>query len=156
MADEQQIPSTSGAAIGEHPDHLDNSRAPAPRRSIVRRYPVGVAVGAGVAGLVMGGILTAAILPALMFGPPIAGPFGAPPPPPAVAVPPWGAPPPPPAWGPPPPGWGPQSPGWGPPPGRAVMPPAPGQLPTPPGATTAPPPGAAQPGGPPPVSGPQR
>lgn len=155
MADEQQIPSTSGAAIGEHPDHLDNSRAPAPRRSIVRRYPVGVAVGAGVAGLVMGGILTAAILPALMFGPPIAGPFGAPPPPPAVAVPPWGAPPPP-AWGPPPPGWGPPSPGWGPPPGRAVMPPAPGQLPTPPGATTAPPPGAAQPGGPPPVSGPQR
>lgn len=142
MADEQQIPSTSGAAIGEHPDHLDNSRAPAPRRSIVRRYPVGVAVGAGVAGLVMGGILTAAILPALMFGPPIAGPFGAPPPPPAVAVPPWGAPPPPPAWG--------------PPPGRAVMPSPPGQLPTPPGATTAPPPGAAQPGGPPPVSGPRR
>ncbi|OMC46785.1 hypothetical protein [Mycobacterium sp. IS-1264] len=97
--------------------------------SVVQRHPVGVAVGAGAAGLIVGAILTALLLP-LAWGPP-PGPFGMPPPPP-----------PPPAWA-IPPGWGPPPPG----PGLAP-PPQPGHasLPEPGGPPSAPAPGTPAPG----------
>lgn len=162
MSDEQRPPTTSAA--GEYPRPSGDPTGSVPRQSIVRRHPIGVAVGTGVCGFIVGGILTTIFLPLLMFGPPPPMPFGMLSPPRPIGVPPWGAPPPPPppGWGPlpggggaMPGGWGATSGGWGlmppPPPGRAFTPPPPGQLPEPPPSGTPQPPVP-----PPPASGQQR
>ncbi|WP_163748226.1 hypothetical protein [Mycobacterium noviomagense] len=142
MADEQRLEGTPDST-GEHPRRVVESRPtapadqtvtlpPAPTPSIVRRHPVGVAVGTGVAGLIAGAILTATLLPVwwmLFAGPPPPAPFDmAPPPPPGWVMPPgaWGAPPPPPG------------PAFAPPPGNWP-------LPRPGAAAPAPPPEAPQP-----------
>ncbi|MCV7442332.1 hypothetical protein H7K33_08855 [Mycobacterium paraense] len=99
-----------------------NSTHPAAPPSVLHRHPVGVAVGSGLAGLVVGAFGAATLIG--LWAPPSLPPGLGLPPPPAGA---WG--PPPFAWHPPPPWAAP------PPPGQ---PPQPG-VPAPPGGPGAPP-----------------
>ncbi|WP_156763992.1 hypothetical protein [Mycobacterium sp. 852002-50816_SCH5313054-b] len=89
---------------------------PATPPSVLHRHPAGVAVGSGLAGLVVGAFGAATLIG--LWAPPSPPPgFGFPPPPAGA----WGPPPPPPfAWHPPPPWAGP------PPPGQPPQPSIPG------------------------------